>query len=480
MNSAAKASNIAHRRYNRYLFSMCGLAGLLYGIDMGLIAAALPYIKVTCDFSPTQLASIVAAVLLGALPGKVIAATVAELWGRLAAFRLTALTFAVAVPLICLSGGSFALMFLGRLLQGIGCALVGISGPLYLAECADAGDRGKGTGMIQLVLTVGLVVAAVTGLVVTKIAGPAAAASTSFAAKQMAWQAIFWVSLLPAVALLAGSFRLKESPRWLFKKGRIEDARRSLAANNPPEGVERIIGELERNASAERSVGAVGDGEKETLFQRKYILPLALACTVSFFTQASGINSVLNYSVVVMQKAGLAGTGANWADTAIKVANFLMTIVAISLVDRKGRKFLLMLGSGGIVVGLAAVGAVFLALEHGWLAPGTFAGVLAAAGFIAYISFFAVGPGVCVWLANSELLPLRIRATGMMVAGIVNMGTSWIIAQAFLPWSGRYGESGVLLTLAGVAVMFFVSVSLFLPETKGKTLEEIERHFSAR
>ena len=471
----------AHRRYDRYLFSMCGLAGLLYGIDVGLISAALPYIKETCTFSAAQLASIVAAVLLGGIPGKMLSAFVSERWGRLAAFRVTGLIFALAVPLICLSGGNFTLMFVGRLMQGIGCAFVGISGPLYLAECADAKDRGKGTGMIQLVLTVGLVVAAVTGLVVTKLAGPADSPDTSLAVKQMAWQAIFWVSLVPTFALFFGSFGLKESPRWLFKKGHRDAALKSLLMNNDSESADRILKELEENAAAERVSGAgAAEQKKETLFQRKYLFPLALACAVSFFTQATGINSVLNYSVVVMHKAGLAGSDANWADTAIKFANFLMTIVAIMLVDRKGRKFLLMIGSAGIMAGLAAVGFVFLSLERGWLAPGALSGALAAAGFIVFISFFALGPGVCVWLANSELLPLRIRAGGMMVAGFCNMGTSWFIAQMFLPWSKACGESGVFLTLSGVAVFFFLSMAFFLPETKGRSLEEIERHFTGK
>ena len=468
----------AHRRYDRYLFSMCGLAGLLYGIDMGLIAAALPYIKETCDFSPAQLSSIVAAVLLGGIPGKALSAFVAERWGRLAAFRLTGVVFALAVPVICFSGGVFAVMFAGRLMQGVGCALVGISGPLYLAECVDAKDRGKGTGMIQLVLTVGLVVAALVGLVVTKMTGSASSPDVSLAAKTAAWQAIFWVSLVPTFALFIGSFWLKESPRWLFKKGRRADARVSLLMNNDEDSADRILAELDANAAAETASAADGSAAKETLLQRKYLMPLALACAVSFFTQASGINSVMNYSVVIMQKAGLAGTGANWADTAIKLTNFLMTIVAITLVDRRGRKFLLMLGASGITLGLSFVGAVFLALARGWIAPGATAGTLAAAGFVLFIASFAVGPGVCVWLANSELLPLRIRAGGMMVSGFVNMGTGWLLAQVFLPWSGACGESGVFLTLAGVAILFFFTVMLFLPETKGRTLEEIERKWS--
>ena len=193
----SRIKSAAHRSYDRYLFSMCGLAGLLYGIDMGLIAAALPYIKETCSFSPAQLSSIVAAVLLGGIPGKALSAFVAERWGRLAAFRLTGVVFALAVPVICFSNGVFAVMFAGRLMQGVGCALVGISGPLYLAECVDAKDRGKGTGMIQLVLTVGLVAAALVGLVVTKMTGSASSPDATLAAKTAAWQAIFWVSLVP-------------------------------------------------------------------------------------------------------------------------------------------------------------------------------------------------------------------------------------------------------------------------------------------
>ena len=471
------------RRYDRYLFTMCGLAGLLYGIDVGLIAAALPYIKATCPFSASQLASLVAAVLLGGIPGFVLAAFVSERFGRLAAFRLTAIVFGVAVPLICLSSGSFWPMFGGRLLQGVGCALVGLAAPLYLAECADAKHRGTATGMIQLVLTVGLVVAAVVGLAVTKMFGPAESPDVSLAAKNHAWQTIFWFSAIPTVFLFFGSFRLKESPRWLFKKGRRDAARASLLMNNSDDEADAVLADMERNAADERrgvSAAEAAQGARETLLQRKYVLPFVLAFLVMSLTQATGINSVLNYSVVLFQKAGLVADRANWADTAIKLANFLMTIVAISLVDRRGRKFLLKVGTSGAAAGLAVVGGVFLALERGWLAPGVAAGCAVTAGFMMFISAYAVGPGVCVWLANSELMPLRIRANGMMIAGFGNMATSWAIAQTFLPWSQATGESGVFFTLAAVTVAYFAVVALFLPETKGRTLEEIERYFAGR
>ena len=278
-------------------------------------------------------------------------------------------------------------------------------------------------------------------------------------------------------------FRLKELPRRLFKKGRRDAARASLLMNNSDDEADAVLADMERNAADERrgvSAAEAAQGARETLLQRKYVLPFVLAFLVMSLTQATGINSVLNYSVVLFQKAGLVADRANWADTAIKLANFLMTIVAISLVDRRGRKFLLKVGTSGAAAGLAVVGGVFLALERGWLAPGVAAGCAVTAGFMMFISAYAVGPGVCVWLANSELMPLRIRANGMMIAGFGNMATSWAIAQTFLPWSQATGESGVFFTLAAVTVAYFAVVALFLPETKGRTLEEIERYFAGR
>ncbi len=471
----------AHRRYDRYLFSMCGLAGLMYGIGVGLISAALPYIRATCDFTEMELSGIVAAVLLGGIPGKILAATVADMRGRLAAFRLTAIVFAVAVPLICFSGGAFWPMFLGRILQGVGCGLVGLASPLYMAECADAEDRGKGTGMIQLVLTVGLVVAAAVGFFVSWFYGSAASEAVSAADKAKAWQSIFWFSVLPAFFLFAGSFRLKESPRWLFKRGRRAEALDALLANHPAPAAELALAEMSRNAAAEIVTPANGEkAAKETLLQRKYLLPFALAFLIMCFTQATGINSILNYSVELFQRVGLADTSANIADTVIKFVNFLMTIVALALVDRRGRKFLLSVGTAGIVVGLSLVGATFLGLEQGWLSASVGTGVLVVLGFVVFIAFFGVGPGVCVWLADSELMPLRIRANGMMIAGLGNMTTSWVIAQIFLPWSKAFGHSSVFFTLAGISVFFFLTVLFLLPETKGRSLEEIERYFARK
>jgi len=468
------------KTYGKFLLAMCGLGGFLYGIDIGLISAALPYLKATTSYTDGQLSSVVAAVMLGNIPGALLAAFFAEKLGRVWAIRLAAAVFTVAVPCICLSGGDFPLIFSGRILQGMGCGLVGIACPMYLAECLPASERGRGAGMFQLVLVIGLFGAALVGLGVTALFGDPLSELVTFAAKQTAWQVIFWISALPGLVLFLGTFLLCESPRWLSRRGRREAALASLRAGNEDAAAQAVMDEIVASEESERvekeRLAALAKGD--TVFRRRYLVPFAIAFVVVVCVQASGVNSVLNYSVVIMQQAGLKGLAANWADTIIKAANFLMTVVACLLVDRKGRKFLLTVGSGGLVVGLTLVGSVFLAIEKfGW-APSPLTGVVTLAAFVLYISSFAVGPGVCVHLALSELMPTRIRATGMLICTMSTMGVSYAIAQTFLPWSAAFGHASVFFTLAAFMVVFFVTVTVFLPETKGKSLEEIERMFA--
>lgn len=467
-------------RYEKRLFLACGLAGLLYGIDMGLISAALPYIQVTCTFTESQLSSIVAAVILGCIPGTMCAAWLAEKAGRLASLRVTALVFAAAVPLICLSGGNFWAMYSGRLLQGVGCGFMGIAAALYVAECATSENRGKGTGMLQLVLTVGLVVSALIGLTATSYFGSPDSVKVTLVAKRHAWQAIFWVSIIPTAALFFCLLGLKESPRWLHKKGRRDEALEALLMNHDRATAYAILRGLDENERAQIAMVSGGSVKRDSIFQRKYMIPLLLAILVPVFNLATGVNSLMNYSVMLMRRAGLEGTLANYADTIIKTANFAFTVLAMSLVDRKGRKVLLTIGTSGTVVGLILVGMLFHAVEHGFLAAGQMTGCLIVMAFLVYISSFAVGPGVCVWLAMTELMPLRLRAGGMMVAQFLATGVSYALAQTFLPWSKAYGNSSVFFSLAIVAVGYFITVAFFLPETKGRSLEEIEQMFAKR
>ena len=540
------------KRYSRYLLIMAGLGGLIYGIDVGVIAAALPYIRNTSDYSSMQLGFIVGAVLWGSVLSSLFAGSLAEFFGRKMIIIASAFCFFISIPVICLSGlfdgGNFILLTVGRTLQGASAGLVGVVVPMYLAECLDSGSRGKGTGMFQLLLTIGLAFAAVIGLAVTGWVGDSdkvvkAAAiernivlfeqkvdssnnpvfddknapvwvldevgqpkpkldkdgnkqadisKVDFAkikswvpAEQLkgwatAWQTIFLFSAIPGLILFLGAFKLKESPRWLYRKGRIDDALASLAANNGEAKAREILDEMmASDKAAEEEKAAIAKAAKgDSLLQRKYIYPFLLAVVILACNQTTGINSVLNYTVDIFKATGMEGVFANFSDLAIKLMNVFMTVVACALVDRKGRKFLLKLGTAGIIIGLCGVATTFLLITKGVFAASMGTGVVATAFFFMFIAFYAVGPGVCVWLALSELMPTRIRATGMSIAMIINQGVSAGIATIFPAWKDAWGFPAVFYCLAGFTVVYFIAAAFFLPETKGRTLEEIEKYFT--
>ena len=494
--------------YARFLLIMAGLGGLLYGVDVGVIAAALPYIERTSTFNQNEIGWIVGMALWGSLPSSMIAGLLAEWFGRKKMIVVSALLFLLSIPVICASGyfegGNFWMMVAGRAMQGAAAGLFGVIVPMYLAECLDADSRGKGTGMFQLLLTIGLVFVAVIGFAVTSVVGDSVkavaekaaangveAAAVTFAQikgwiapEQIAswvhaWQMIFLLSCIPGLVLFFGAFKLKESSRWLYRKGRKEEALASLAANNGEEKARVILDEMiaaDEAAAAEKAANATAT---DSLFQKKYVVPFILAVVILACNQTTGINSVLNYTVTIFQKTGMEGAFANISDVAIKIMNCVMTVVACALVDKKGRKFLLKLGTSGIIVGLCGVGSIFLAISKQWVEPSMVTGILATVFFFMFIGFYAVGPGVCVWLALTELMPTRIRANGMAIAMIINQGVSAGIATVFPKWCAATNDNGtVFFVLAGFTVIYFITAAFFLPETKGRTLEEVEKYFT--
>jgi len=212
--------------YNRFLLLVAGLGGLLYGVDVGIIGGALPYLEATSRLNAGQLSIIVAAVLLGSVISTLFAGMLADWMGRKPLMALSGITFVLSIPVIALSQG-YGPLFFGRLLQGISGGLIGVVVPLYLAECLSASHRGKGTGVFQWLLTLGIVSAAVIGIyysyrvaAVARIADPA----TVFMFKDQAWRRIFWVSLPPGLLFVIGSLFVAESPRWLFLRGKKEQA----------------------------------------------------------------------------------------------------------------------------------------------------------------------------------------------------------------------------------------------------------------
>lgn len=561
----------------RYLLLVAGLGGLLYGIDVGIIAGALPYLEASAvqlwKLSSQQLGFVVAAVLLGSVLSSLTAGALAEAWGRKRVMLIAGLLFSLSIPVIALADG-YTPLLLGRLLQGISGGLIGVVVPLYLAESLPAAVRGRGTAIFQLLLTIGLVLAAAIGLLVAHQVEQAAhqAPAALQAVQDAAWRRIFWFSLAPGLLFSAGVLWLAESPRWLLARGRAADALQALHRTRAPAEAQAEMAAIQRPEQEQHK------REQGSLLQRHYVLPFLLACLILACNQATGINSVLAYAVTILDQGGLSGSMGNLGDFALKVLNALMTVLAVILVDRKGRKFLLMLGAGGIVVSLVAAALLFRSAEAGQadinatltqrisanalqldaptlralagsddyqldiaysygplaqvrsLRPGDTLhvtppenvegdsvigaafrrlhlnpfpdmqaalqapltierarigprpqqqhGWLVLACLLAFIASFAVGPGVCVWLALSELMPTRIRSNGMSVALLINQFVSTVLAAVFLPVVSLHGYAPMFFFWAGCTVIYFLAATFLLPETRGKTLEEINRHFA--
>src|SRR5271169_3389176 len=363
LNSAGVSGK---KGYNRFLLLVAGLGGLLYGVDVGIIAGALPYLEATSGLNAGQLSIVVAAVLLGSVISTLFAGVLADWMGRKPLMILSGALFVFSIPIIALSHGYQSLV-LGRLLQGISAGLIGVVVPLYLAECLAAASRGKGTGIFQWLLTLGIVTAAFVGMYfsfrveeVAKVGD----ATRLFAFKDTAWRSIFWVSLPPGLLFVIGGFMVSESPRWLFLRGKRDAAYAALLRSRTIQQADVELAEMEQVAAAEKAKTSTGAKVRESLLRRKYVIPFVLACVILACNQATGINSIIGYNTDILLQSGLSDVQAHWGYVLFTVVNFLTTIAGVMLVDRKGRKFLLSVGTAGIILSLICTGLLFRRTER--------------------------------------------------------------------------------------------------------------------
>ena len=450
-----------------YLLSIAGLGGLLYGVDFGVIAAASPYIKALRLFTDAELSWIVGAVLFGGIVSSLTAGMLSERFGRKRMIVASAALFLVAIPVVCLSEKSLVAMLVGRVLQGMSAGYMSVVMPMYLTETLPADMRGRGTGVFQFCLGLGLVAAAATGYIVARLYGAADAPAevVADAVKSAAWKVNFWWTLAPVAALFLGSLRLPESPVWVKSvKCKVESSKLKVADSR----LENATSNLELQTS-----------DLQSLLARRYVVPFLLAVAVLTLNKTTGMSSVTSYSVMIFQKAGFAGTLGNVGDFAIKLTNLVVTLFAAAIIDRVGRTRLLKIGTAGMTLGLAAIGGVLLAIERFGVAANSVTGIFCLAAFFVMQVFYALGPGICVWLVLSELMPSRIRANGMSIALFMNQFVAWGLASSFLPWVNAWGWASMFFFFAVNGVLYFV-VSLFIPETKGKTLEELEHLFDKK
>ena len=272
----------AKRNYGHFLLLVAGLGGLLYGIDVGIIGGAYPYLEATSHLTPAQLSFIVAAVLLGTVFSTLFAGLLADWMGRKPLMVLSGFTFVLSIPVIALSQG-YGPLFFGRLLQGMSGGLIGVVVPLYLAECLSASTRGKGTGIFQWMLTFGIVAAALVGIYYSyrvQAVALTSDAATLFAFKDKAWRHIFWVSLPPGLIFVIGSLLVGESPRWLFRRGKKDKAYAALLRSRSAEQADTELREMEETLRQNQQKSSTGKIVRDSLLQRKYVIPFLLALVI--------------------------------------------------------------------------------------------------------------------------------------------------------------------------------------------------------
>jgi len=433
------------------------VGGVLYGYDLGIIAGAMLFIRNDIDMSVDELSILVGAVFGGGAIATLITGPLADIFGRRKMIMLSALIFIAGVLLVYYAT-DFAEVLWGRVIQGLGVGIITIAVPLYLAESVPGKLRGVGVSVFQLLLTAGILFAALVGLYFTPTGD---------------WRGMFLTALIPGIVMFFGCFALSDSPRYLVMKGQYDKAREVLARFRPANEVDLV---LNRMKDARERHLSKGSAVVESLFQKRFIKPLFIGVGIAMLNQLIGTNAILQLSAYLLKSTGLqSNLVAMVGGTMITGLNFLVTLIAMFVVDRLPRKLLYSVGTGGLTIALICAGLTLKFLPHSPLQ-----GHLLLTSILFFIAFYAMGPGMLVWVVLSEVMPTRIRSTGMAFALCLNSFISFGFAAIFIKLSSMMGDAGIFFICAFFGLLYFLMTSFVIPETQGKSLEEIENNFEVK
>ena len=432
-----------------FIAATAALGGLLFGYDTGVISGALLFLRTAFHLSPLMMGVVTSIALAGAAIGAAGAGRLADRHGRRPILLATAAIFVVG-GLVSALAGSLGVLLCGRLLVGVGIGGASMLTPLYLAEIAPAARRGALVSFSQLAVTVGILVSYLVGYALSD-AG--------------AWRWMLGLGAVPGVILAVGMLLLPETPRWLAGHGHVDRAQAALRRLRGP-SVDLAAEMAQLRADL---VAPVRRLPQSRLSHAAARLPLIVGIGLAVFQQVTGINTVIYFAPVIFQAAGLSSASAAILATAgIGVVNVAMTLVAIRLVDRVGRRVLLLSGLGGMGISLCLLALAFL------LGHGSSVGWLTAASLTAYVGCFAIGLGPVFWLLISEIFPLALRGRGMSAATIANWVANLVVALTFLDLVRVLGRPGVFFVYAALTFGALVFSSLLVPETRGLSLEDVE------
>ena len=430
---------------------VAALGSFLFGFDTVVVSGTNELLQQVFKLDKFWLGFTVASALIGTMVGSLIAGRPADWWGRRPVLVILAVLFLAAATGCALAWDWYALLTF-RCLGGIAVGAASVVCPMYITEIAPPARRGLLVAVSQLNIVIGILVAYLSNYLVARILG---------ADHPATWRWMFGVMALPALAFLLTAAFIPESPRWLVKQNRRPDAEAVLARfghENPAQEAREIESSLVTEMS----------GAHQHLFQRKYLKPLLLACVIGVFNQLDGINAVLYYAPQIFRMAGAGKADALMQSVIVGLTNLVMTLVAMALIDRVGRKALLLWGSVTFVLSHLLAAWVFRTHAHGWVV------ILALMGIV---GSHAYSQGAVVWVIINELLPNAVRASGSAVVcfliWVLCAGVSW----SFPVVAGESGESAAyaFAFFAFMMVVQFFLLLKYLPETKGISLEELEK-----
>ena len=428
---------------------IAALGGLLFGYDTGVISGAELFIGKDFVLSTRAIEIIVSGVLAGAAAGALVGGRLADVFGRRRLLIVTAVIFA-AGAIVCAAAGSPTILILGRIVVGIGIGLASGTVPVYISEVSPAEARGWQVSLFQLAITVGILVAYLVDYAFAGIQG---------------WRWMFGLAVVPAALFALGMVFLPETPRWLLKSRNREHARSVLERIRGTREITAELEEIEASFSQATERGGISDLLEPTL-RPALIVGIGLA----IFQQITGINTVIYYAPTILQSAGIASaSGAILATAGIGVVNVAMTVVAMWLIDRVGRRPLLLVGIAGMCVTLGMLALTFHSMRGGAIAW------LAVVSMMAYVASFAISLGPIFWLLISEIYPLKIRSSAEGLCATFNWVFNLIVALNFLTLIQAFGPTKTFGLFAVLAVASWIFSFVYVPETKGHSLEEIER-----